>query len=104
MKSCACASRAAASICALRGRFARAKGDIFGDRAREQKDVLFDRGDLRAQAVQAPVAHIHAVDPHAADAGVEGAVEQLGQRALARAGLPDDGDGLPGRGVKRDIV
>ena len=35
---------------------------------------------------------------------VVGAVDQLGQRTLARAGLPDDGDGLPWRSAERDVL
>ena len=88
----------------LRHRLARAEGDIFGDRAREQEDILLNRGDLGAQAVHAPIAHIDTVDQHAPGTRIEGAVEQPRQRGFARAGLPDDRDRLPWAGAERDIA
>ncbi len=63
MKSCACASRAACSM-ASGAASAHAKGDVLGERPREEEDVLLDGRDLRAQRLQAPVAHVHAVDQH----------------------------------------
>ena len=79
------------------------QGDVLGDGAREEEDILLDGRDLRAQRVQAPVAHIHAVDQDAPLVHIVDAIDQLGQRALARAGLPDDGDGLARLGAERDV-
>ena len=79
----------------LLGRLAaQPKGDVLADRAREEEDILLDGRDLRAQRCHVPVAHIDAVDQDAPAADVVDAVDQLGQRRLAGAGLADDGDGL----------
>ncbi len=78
-------------------RVRRAEGDVLRQRAREQEHVLLDLGDLRAQAGQVPVAHVHAVDQDASFGRVVGAVDQLGQRRLARSRPADDGDRLPRR-------
>ena len=83
------------SISVLAGAGA-AKGDVLGQRAREQEDILLDGRDLRAQRLQAPVAHVDAIDQHAAGIGIEDAVDQPGECGLARAGLADDGDGFAG--------
>ena len=58
--------------------FTRAKGDIFGNGAGEEEDVLFNCADLGAQAIHAPLAYIDAIDQHMAAGGVKGAVEQFG--------------------------
>jgi hypothetical protein len=80
------------------------KGDVFGHGAGEEEDVLLDDGDLRTQAVQVPFTHIHTVNEDAAAIHIIRPVHQLGQRGLARAGLPDNGDGLPRFGLEGDIA
>src|SRR5262249_47536924 len=87
-----------------RGTLAKAEGDVFGDGAREEQDVLLDGGDLRAQGVQAPLAHVHAVHKDAPGRHVVGAVDELGKGGLAGAGLPDESDGLAWGGVERDVA
>ena len=71
-----------------------AEGDIVTERAREQKDVLLDDGDLRTQRSQIPLADIDPVHENLTRSHIVGAVDQLDERGLARARLPDDGDGL----------
>jgi hypothetical protein len=91
MNSCACASRAAASISPPRD--ARpAVGDVGGDGVAEEVGFLEDEGDLRAQARQRDVAHVDAVDEDAAVLRVVEAGDQVDERALARAGRADDRD------------
>ena len=85
-------------------RFAGTKGDILGNRTREEKDILLNRRDLRAQAVHAPFTHINTIDQYLASGRIKGTVQQFGQRALARPRLPDNGNGLPRFGVKGDIL
>ena len=57
------ARRLARSLPAWRS--AQPKAMFSAMRAREEEDVLLDGRDLRAQRLQAPVAHVHAVDQHA---------------------------------------
>ena len=57
--------------------------------------VLPDDRNLAAQAGQVPIAHVDAVDQNTPVVHVIDALEQLGDRALAAACLPD-------RQVKRD--
>ena len=103
MNSSAWAAIAAAfDLVRVGARFA--KGDILADRAREQEDILLDDGDLRAQRGQVPVAHIHAIHQDLTRGDVVGAVDQLHQRGLARAGLPDDGHRLPGLHLEGDAL
>src|SRR5690606_30188113 len=71
-----------------------AEGDVLGHRAGEQHDVLLDGGDLGAQRVEVPFAHVDPVDQDAAGGDVVDARDELGQRGLARAGLAHDGDRL----------
>src|SRR5579875_600326 len=86
------------------GLLAQAVGDVLGDTAREEEDVLLDGRDLRAQRVQAPITHIDAIDEDAPLVHIVDAIDQLRQAALSGAGLPYDSDGLPRLRVKRDIL
>ena len=104
MNSWAWASRAAHSISLLCGLLADAKGDVAADGAGEEKDILFDGRNLGAQGGQVPVAYVDAVDGNAPFIHIVGAVDQLGQRTLARSCLPDDGDGFSGCCPKSDVV
>ena len=89
MNSCAAAARAAVSM-SVRLASGRAKA-MFSATVREnRKHVLLDVGYLRAQAGQAPVAQVDAVDRDPAGVGIVGAVDQLRQGGLAGAGLTDD--------------
>src|SRR5581483_151056 len=83
--------------------FAEAIGDILGNSAREKEDVLLDAGYLRAQRVEAPFSHVHAIDENAPLIDIVDAVDQLCERTFARARLTDDSDSLPWLRVKRDV-
>ena len=83
---------------------AQAKGNILVDGPRKEENILFDGRDLRAQRIEIPVAHIDPIDQDAPFVHIVGAVDQLGQRGLARTGLADDRNRLAGRGAERDIA
>src|SRR6266699_3897914 len=70
-------------------------GDILSDGTREEKDILLDGRNLRAQRVQAPLAYVDAVNQDAAFVDVINAIDQLRKRALACPCLSHDGDSLP---------
>ena len=65
--------------------------------------VLQHHGDILAQHIALDVAHIHAVDGDAARIDVVEAVEQVGDRGLARAGRADEGDFLPRLCIERNV-
>ena len=79
------------------------EGDVVGHRQREQEYVLFDGGDLRAQAGQVPVAQVDAVDGDAPGAGVVGAVHQLGEGGLGGPGLADQRHRFSGGDAQVDV-
>ena len=79
------------------------EGDVVGHRQGEQKYVLFDGGDLRAQAGQVPFPQVDAVDDDAPGRRVVGAVHQLGEGGLGRPGLADQRHRLPGRDLQIDV-
>src|SRR5216683_4563059 len=70
-------------------------GDILPYGAREEEDILLDGRNLRAQRVQAPLAHVDAINQNAALVDVINAIDQLRKRALAGPCLSHDGDSLP---------
>ncbi len=78
-----------------------AESDVTRDRPREQKNVLFDDRNLRAQRLQVPLPHVHPVDQDTALAGVVGAVDELRQRTFTRTRLPDHRDRLARFGPER---
>src|SRR5207244_487074 len=78
-------------------------GDVFGDGAREEKDVLLDGGDLGAQRVQAPLAYIYTVNENTALIDIVDAVNQLRQSAFARPRLANNRNGLARLGAEGDI-
>src|SRR5262245_16274596 len=79
----------------LGDRSACAKGDGCGNSTREEEDVRLNGGNLTAQAIQAPLAYVHAVNKQLATGGVKGAVEQFGQRTFAGARLAHNSNRLP---------
>src|SRR5579859_2950064 len=85
------------------GILSQAIGDILGDGAREEEDVLLDARYLRAQGIKAPISHVYAVHQNAPLIDIVDAVDQSGERAFARAGLTNDGNGLPRQRVERDV-
>jgi hypothetical protein len=99
MKSCACACTRRRLDLGLGGA-GLAKGDVLRNRAAEEKNILLDDRNLPAQRLQIPGAHIDAVDRDRAAVGVVDAIDQLGDRALARTRLPDQRQRLPGASVK----
>jgi len=68
--------------------------DVVHHRVAEQEGILQHDPDLAAQAVGRHVAHVVAVDQHRAAVHVVEARQQVDDGRLARAGRPDDGDGL----------
>ena len=79
------------------------EADVLGDRGREQKRVLGDDADVAAQVGQAHVAHVVAVDQHAAGGGVVEARHQVGERRLAAAGVAHQRDRAAGRHLEIDV-
>ena len=68
--------------------------DVVAHRAVQQRGVLRDHADLRAQAVLGDGGDVLAVDQDAPALQVMEAQQQMGQRRLARAGAPDQADPL----------
>ena len=79
------------------------EGDVVRHRQGEQEHVLLDSGDLRAQAGQAPLAQVDAVDGDASGAGVVGAVHQLGKGGLGGPGLAHQRHRLAGGDAQIDV-
>ena len=73
-----------------------AVGDIVGDRVVEQESVLRHQADLVAETGQVEIADVAAIDLHGARGGVVEARHQVGERGLAAAARPDQGDHLAG--------
>ncbi len=63
-----------------------------------------DDADLAAEAGQGDIAHVVAVDAHAAAGHVVEAWQQVDERALASAGGAQDRDRLPGLDRKADVA
>ena len=59
---------------------------------------------MAAQIGQLQVAHVLAVDEHAARAGVVEARDEVGERGLAAAGVADEGEGAAGRDLEADAL
>ena len=72
--------------------------DVVAQRQLEADEVLEDGGDARAPGLDVEVAQVDAVHLDGARLRVVQAAEQLGQRGLARAVLPDDGQRRARRG------
>ena len=69
--------------------------DVLAHRAVEQDVLLQHDADLPAQPGGVDRREIDAVDQHAAALGHVEALDQLGERALARARAADDADDCP---------
>ena len=78
--------------------------DIVADRAVEQHVLLQHDADLAAQPGGVDHGEIDAVDQHAAAFRHVKPLDQLGERALARARGADDADHLAGRDGEADVV
>ncbi len=72
----------------------RAVGDIGGHGVVEQHDLLADEGDVGAQGGQRELADVDAVEQDGARVGTVEARHQVRERALAAAGVADQGQGL----------
>ncbi|CAA9321894.1 MAG: hypothetical protein AVDCRST_MAG40-1504, partial [uncultured Gemmatimonadaceae bacterium] len=81
-----------------------AVADVVADGAREQEGLLVDDADLRPQAVEGQVAHVAAVEQHAAAGGVVEARQEAEQRALARPRRPDHRHAGAGGRVEGDVA
>ncbi len=82
----------------------RSQADVAADRAGEQKWILQNHAEAAAEIGEVHVFDIDAVDPHCAFLHIIEAQEQGDDRGLARAGVADDGDGLPGFDGEGDIA
>ena len=103
MKSCAPAARAARSTSATR-RVRTTVRDVVVHGVREQEAVLEHDADVAAERVEGDVAYVDAVDGDRAVLHVVEAGEQQADRRLPRAGRTDQGDGLAGRDVQREVT
>ncbi len=72
----------------------RAVGDIGGHGVVEEHDLLADEGDVGAQGGQRELADVDAVEQDGARVGKVEARHQVHERALAAAGVADQGQGL----------
>ena len=78
---------------------------MFSARVREEEeDILLDNRDLPPQRREIPVAHVDAVDQHAAHVGIVGAVDELGDGAFPRARLAHNGNGFARFHLERNVA
>ena len=82
------------------GRVRAAEPDVVRDRPLEQEVLLGDHDDLGPEHGIGQLPEVHPVQGDPAGAGVVEPAEQPRDRRLARAGLADQGDRLPGRYVQ----
>ena len=73
-----------------------AHDEVLVNRSGEENRILEGETDMRAQGPQGDVAHVDAVQQHAAFADVVEARHKVGERGLAAAGPPDQANRLPG--------
>ena len=78
--------------------------DIVADRAVEQNVFLQHDAQLAAQPRAVHHGEIDAVDEHPSALGDVEALDELGERALSRAGGADNANNLAGRNVETDVV
>ena len=78
--------------------------DVVADRAVEQDVVLQHDAQLAPQPRAVDHGEIDAVDQHAAALGDIEPLDELGERALAGAGRPDNADDLTRRNAETDVV
>src|SRR5690606_35256812 len=81
-----------------------AVGDVFGDRAIEEKGILLDDPKQAAVALDVDVLEISAIEVNIAAGGVEKPGDQVAQGRLARPARADKGDRLAGRDIKIDVL
>ena len=79
-------------------------GDVRGDRVVEQHDILAHQRDVRAQAAELEGCDVHAVEQDLSGIRSVEARQQVGERGLARAGGPDQGNGLARFDRKRNPI
>jgi hypothetical protein len=80
------------------------EADVALDGAAEEEDVLEDDGEVLAQGLQVPLAHVHAVEQYRAALHVVEAHEEVGDGRLARAGVADERDRLAGLDREGDAL
>src|SRR5262245_47361789 len=81
----------------------RAVSDVCAHSVIEQMSLLSDYGDLFAQRGDVQIAQIVAVNQHRACHRIVKSRNQIRQRALARAALPDDGYHFARADFERDV-
>ena len=88
----------------LAGGIRLAEGDILGNRTRKEKDILLDDGNVAAQILQVPIAHVYAIHQHLPRTDVVGAVDQPDEGGLAGAGLTHNRHRLTGLYLEADLL
>jgi hypothetical protein len=81
-----------------------AVGDVFADRAVEQKHVLVDDADQVAVAGDVDLGHVGAVEQDAAAGGIVEPGDQVAERGLAAAAGADERDRFAGLNVEINVV
>ncbi len=82
-----------------------AERDVLAHGRREEERILRDDADLAAQRGERDVAHVDAVDEHAARVDVVEARHERGERRLARAGVADERDAsCPASSVEVELL
>ena len=80
------------------------KRDVVADRTVEQNVLLQHDAQLAAQPRAVHHGEIDAVDEHASALGDVETLDELGERALSRAGWADNADNLASRNAETDVV
>ena len=81
-----------------------AESDIRADRIVKQHDILAHQTQLPAQRGAAVLAYVDTIEQHLARRDIIKTRQQTNERALAAAGLADDGDRAAGRDFETDIA
>jgi len=72
------------------------EGDVLGHRRPEEQAILKDESDTSPELIELEVPNVDAVDQQSAPCHVEEAGHEAEQRALARAGQPQEGHAFAG--------
>ena len=81
-----------------------AVGDVLGDRAVEEKDVLLDDSQEATVALDLNLTEIHAVERDRAGGWVVESGDQVAERRLARSAPADQGDGFARLDFEVDVA
>src|SRR5262245_45577675 len=78
--------------------------DVFSDREREEERLLQDDANLLAQTGQGNIAQLLTINDDATLGRIEEPWNEADERALARAGGADQGDGFTSLGLQGDAL